>query len=97
MPSPSPTPTPSPRIGPDDVDDEALATPSPDDTEVVTALREALQDSDEGVRKQAAWALKMLMMKKGDMPPRMRDRMRLRERLRDSAAPRVRERDEKNQ
>ena len=97
LPSPTPTPTPTPSVHVDAVDDQTLAAPSPDDTEVVTALKLALHDEDEGVREQAAWALRMLMLKKGDargLGPRVRSRMRLKERLRDGAAPRTAERDE---
>jgi hypothetical protein len=46
---------------------------------VVAALREALEDSDPGVRKQAAWALEMIAMKKGQVRamPRVRARTRM--------------------
>ncbi len=83
MPTPMPTPTPTPMPAPaadieQDLADEAV-TPIPvaneDEAEVVAALRLALKDDDEGVRKQAAWALNMMLMQRG-RGPRVRPKVR---------------------
>jgi hypothetical protein len=85
-----PMPTPSPRIG--DELDETESAPAADDTEVVAALKEALGDEDEGVRRQAAWALRMIRIGKGHAPgeslrtrakPMLKPKVMLRERLRE--------------
>jgi beta-lactamase regulating signal transducer with metallopeptidase domain len=88
-PSPTPTPTPIPNIANPDMDPddferkleaerEAAARVDDPNDPVVTALREALDDKDEGVRKQAAWALEMIAMRRGQVHHRMRVRPRVR-------------------
>jgi hypothetical protein len=80
-PMPSPSPHPSPSIGDDEDGTGAIdVTPAAGDTEVVAALKVALTDDDEGVRRQAAWALRMIRIGKGDFPharPRVRPRSRV--------------------
>jgi beta-lactamase regulating signal transducer with metallopeptidase domain len=76
-PSPTPTPTPMPfsHGGEDDemerkleAERQAVAAQAGDeDDPVVSALREALNDKDKDVRKQAAWALEMIAMKRGKL------------------------------
>jgi hypothetical protein len=73
--TPSPTPTPTPFSSEAEADEverrleaerQAIAAQAGDENDpVVSALREALNDKDEGVRKQAAWALEMIAMKRG--------------------------------
>jgi hypothetical protein len=68
-PSPSPAPTPAPRVAPRESRGDIAVEPGSQEEAVVAALEEALEDPDEGVRKQARWALDMIGIRNGRIPP----------------------------
>jgi len=71
--TPSPTPTPTPTPHEYHYETEETPAPTASNSTVVAALEEALKDPDEGVRKQAKWALQMIRLREGHQPePRVR-------------------------